>query len=344
MQDETAFALTLQATEQAQQLGTTGADQPEQAEDLALVHLETHRFAQARPQQALHVQRHIAALPRTVVIDVLDVATDHARDELIMGQLAHVLEGPHVTTVLEHRHRIADAKHLFHAVADVEHHFALVSQAGDDRHQTVDFPGRQATGGLVESNDVGTTRQGLGDFHQLALAEGQATDFFLGVDFVGQAFEQRQRLLAQHATIDQAETRRQMAEKQVFSDGHFRHQVQFLVNHCHTTGDAVSGAFERHRLFADLQVAAARDVGTAQDLEQRGLAGAVFTHQGMDLPRMGNETDIGQRLHAGKGLADPVESQAAADVVLPCRCLRLHNHLELTEIKRPRHSCDQGRF
>lgn len=58
----------------------------------------------------------------------------------------------------------------------------------------------------------------------------------------------------------------------------------------------------------------------------------------MNLAWMGNKTDIGQRLYARKGLADSIEPQAGADVVLLCRCLRLHNHLELTEIKRPQDS------
>ncbi len=39
-------------------------------------------------------------------------------------------------------------------------------------------------------------RQRLGDFHQLALAQGQAPELFLRVDFIGQALEARQRPLA----------------------------------------------------------------------------------------------------------------------------------------------------
>src|SRR3546814_329844 len=120
--------------------------------------------------------------------------------------------------------------------------------------------------------------------------------------------------------------------------------MQLLVDHRHAAGNAVGGAFESHRLLADLQVAAAGDIGTAEDLQQRGLARAILAHQGMDLPRIGNETDIGQRLHTGEGFTNPVEPQARANVVLLCRCLRLHNHLELTEIKRPRHSQTRAAF
>ncbi|MNN44208.1 hypothetical protein D3C81_1584880 [compost metagenome] len=81
-------------------------------------------------------------------------------------------------------------------MGNVEHDFALVTQASDDRHQAVDLTGRKAAGRFVESDDVGAARQRLGDFHQLPLAEGQAPDLGLRIDFVGQAFEAVQRLLA----------------------------------------------------------------------------------------------------------------------------------------------------
>jgi hypothetical protein len=96
---------------------------------------------------------------------------------------------------------------------------------------------------------MGATGQGLGDFHQLPLAEGQASEFFIRVDFIGQALEARQRLLAQQPAIDHAETRRQVPEEQVLGDAHFRHQVQLLVDHRDAAGDAVGGAFERHGLL-----------------------------------------------------------------------------------------------
>ncbi|MNS28098.1 hypothetical protein D3C72_600640 [compost metagenome] len=240
-----------------------------------------------------------------------------------MGQLAHVIERAHVSPVLEHRHRIADAEHFFHAVGDVEHHFALVPQPADDRHQAVDLPRRKAAGGFVEGNHMGATGQRLGDFHQLPLPQGQAPDFLLRVNLIGQAFEAGQRLLAQGAAIDQAKTGRQMPEKQVLGHGHFRHQMQLLVDHRDATADAVGGGLEVHRPLADLQGSAAGYVGPAEDFQQRRFAGTVLAHQGMNLPRMGDEADAVQRLHPGKGLADPVETQAAA--VLLCMCLRVHN-------------------
>ena len=124
-----------------------------------------------------------------------------------MGQRVHVLERAHVATVLEHRHCVADTEHFFHTVRHVEHHFALLAQARDDGHQALDFPRREATGRLVKGDHMGATGQRLGDFHQLALAQGQAPEFFVGVDFIGQPLEAGQGLLAQQAPVDHAKAR-----------------------------------------------------------------------------------------------------------------------------------------
>lgn len=331
--------VALKAAEHAEQLGTTGTDQAEQPQNLAFVRIEAHRLTQARPEQTVDPQCYRATLARTVIVNILNVAPDHARDQLIVGQLAHVLEGAHETAVLEHRHRVADAEHFFHAMGDVEHHFALVAQASDDRHQAIDLPRREAAGRFVEGDHMRATGQRLGDFHQLPLPQGQAPDFLLRIDFIGQAFEAGQRLLTQCAAIDQAETGGQMTEEQVFRHGHFRDQVQLLMDHRHLVADAVGGGFEDHRSLADLQVATARCVSATEDFQQRRFAGPVLAHQGVHLARMGDEADAVQRLHPGKGLADPVEAQAAAGAVVLCLYLRVHKPPH-QQIRRPRR---QGR-
>ncbi|CRL99725.1 hypothetical protein [Pseudomonas sp. 28 E 9] len=248
-------------------------------------------------------------LARAIVVNVLDIAADHAGHQLVVAQCAHVLEGAHEAPVLEHRHRSADTEHFFHAVRDIEHHFALIAQARNDRHQAINLTRREAAGRLIEGNHVGATGQRLGDFHQLALAQGQAAELFLGIDFIGQALEARQRLLAQHAAVDHAKTRRQMPEEQVLGHGHFRHQVQLLVDHRHAAGNAVGGVLEGHDLLADLHRAAAGNIGAAEDLQQRRFTRTVLAHQGVHLPRVRGEADAIERLDPREGFADTVKTQ-----------------------------------
>ncbi|VVN57967.1 hypothetical protein PS687_04461 [Pseudomonas fluorescens] len=156
---------------------------------------------------------------------------------------------------------------------------------------------------------MGATGQRLGDFHQLALAQGQPAELFFRIDFIRQTLEASQGLLAQQAPIDHAEARRKMAEEQVLGHAHFRHEVQLLMDHRDTAGDAVRRAFERHGLLADLHGARAWDVSAAEDFQQRRLTCAVLAHQRVHLPRLGAEADAVQRLDPGKGLADPLEPQ-----------------------------------
>ncbi len=228
---------------------------------------EADRLAQARAQQAVDLEGDFAALTCAIVIDILNVTTDHAGHQLVVAQGTHVFKGAHIAAILEDRDRIADAKHLFHAMGDVKQHFALVTQARDDRHQAVDLPGRKAAGGLVKGNDVGTTRQRLGDFHQLPLAQRQTAELLLRVDLVGQALEAGQRLGAQATAVDHTEARRQMPKEEVFGNGHFRYQVQFLVDHRHAAGDAVGGRLEGHGLAADLYCPAARNISATKDFQ-----------------------------------------------------------------------------
>ena len=194
-------------------------------------------------------------------------------------------------------------------MGDVEHHFALVTQARDDRHQAIDFPCRQTAGGFIEGDHVGATGQRLGDFHQLALAQGQAPELLVGIDLIGQALETGQRLLAQQTTIDHPKARRQMPEEKVFRHAHFRHQMQFLMDHRDPAGDAVGSVFEGHGLIADLHRTAARQVGAAEDFQQGRLARAVLAHQRVHRVRPRFEADLRQRLDPGKLLANAVETQ-----------------------------------
>src|SRR5690606_4363505 len=164
---------TVQPTEQAQQLGAPRPHQAEEAQDFALVRAETDRFTQPRAQQPLGPQRFALPFAGAVVINVLNVAPDHASDQLVLVELIDLFKGADEATVLEYRDRVVDEEDYFHPMRDVEHHFAVVAKLADDGHQSVDFPGRQAAGRLVKGNHMGIARHRLGNFHQLPLPQRQ---------------------------------------------------------------------------------------------------------------------------------------------------------------------------
>ncbi|MDR6354753.1 hypothetical protein Q3H58_001424 [Pseudomonas psychrotolerans] len=132
----------------------------------------------------------------------------------------------------------------------------------------------------------------------------------MGIDLFGQALEQLQRLAAQVAAVDDAVARRQVAEKEVFGDGHLRHQLQFLLDHGDAGADGFGGALEHQFLAIDVEVAGGGSVVAAEDLQQGRLARAVLAHEGMHRAGTHAEGDVGERLDAGKGLADADEAEA----------------------------------
>jgi hypothetical protein len=74
---------------------------------------------------------------------------------------------------------------------------------------------------------------------------------------------------------------------------------------------AVADRFEMlfFALVDDLPVIAAGGINPAQHLHQGGFAGAVLTHDGVDLGLADIEVHIRQRLHAGEGLGDAAHLQ-----------------------------------
>ena len=134
---------------------------------------ETSRAPQTGADQTGRRAGLAPVLTRPIVINVLNVAPDHAGHQSIMVQIGHVLEGAHEASVLEHGHGVTHAEDFFHAMGNVENDPALVTQPGDDCHQTIDLARRQTAGGFVERDDMGIARHGLGNFHQLPLPEGK---------------------------------------------------------------------------------------------------------------------------------------------------------------------------
>ena len=65
------------------------------------------------------------------------------------------------------------------------------------------------------------------------------------------------------------------------------------------------GVGEHHRLAADQHGPFVRLVKAGHDLDQRGLAGAVFSDQCVDLPGPEVQGDFREGLYAGKTFCDP---------------------------------------
>ena len=83
-------------------------------------------------------------------------------------------------------------------------------------------------------------------------------------------------------------------------------------------------AVEGHVLAIHAERAAVRPMHPGDDLDERGLAGAVLADQRVDLAGIGGEVDVLQRLHAGERLRDALEleQRCHAAVAHSSRCVR----------------------
>ena len=118
---------------------------------------------------------------------------------------------------------------------DEDDRAARLFQSADDVKQALDFVGAQGCGGLVEDDEIGLERQGLGDFDELPLRDGKISHFGVerdravlpevGQDFVGTAAHRGKRKPS-GAT--------EFRQEDIFHDREIRRQTRLLHHH----GDA----------------------------------------------------------------------------------------------------------
>ena len=304
-----AAAHLVGAKDELHQLAATGPHQPEDAEDLPALDLERHRRLEPRPHQILHLEARLAERPWAVAIDVGQLAPHHGLDQQIPVHLGHGGEGAHELAVLEDRDGVAQGEDLVHPVRDVENDFALVTQLTDDPKQLLNLAGREAAGRLVEGDDAGVPGQRLGDLHHLPLPQRQVLERRLGGDVHAKTRQLPGRILIELLPIDDPAPGRQLTEVDVLCHRHLGHQVQLLIDDGDPALQRIDRALKDPLLTGQLHHPCGGRLKTAQDLEQSGLARAVFPHQRVYRALLAGEGDVLQRLDAGKLLADAAKLQ-----------------------------------
>ena len=100
----------MQAEDGLDDFGAPGADEAEQADDLALAHLQVDAAEMGTSRQSAHVEAdRVADLALTVAR--LEVAPDHRADDVVR-RLALERPGPDVLPIAKHRHGAAQAEHF----------------------------------------------------------------------------------------------------------------------------------------------------------------------------------------------------------------------------------------
>ena len=174
---------------------------------------------------------------------------------------------------------------LVENVRDVDDADAAGFERANCLEQALDLAMRKPGGRLVHQQDLGVQRQRLGDFDLLALDGGQVGHLRIEIEVDPVGFEQRLRVGALTATVEQAPAARRLApEIEIVEHAHRRGKVRMLV-------DAGDAQFQHlHRVArldgpaADLDLAGIGPHGTGQYLDQRRFPGTVGADQRTHLP------------------------------------------------------------
>ena len=178
---------------------------------------------------------------------------------------------------------------------------AARAQSAEGGEQPRHLIRRQARGRFVEHQDLGLGGERPGDGDEGLLGSAQALDPDVGIDVGAEHFQRGGGAPARRGPIDQAVAAR-ITERQadVLGDRHPVDQAEILVDEgdrqaperiCHV------GAAKGHSTLVER-------VDPGEDLDQRGLAGAILAEQRQDLAGLQVHADIAQGLGAAELLRD----------------------------------------
>ncbi len=192
---------------------------------------------------------------------------------------------------------------------DVDDRHAAGLEPPEGLEQRADLARLERRGRLVEDQYPGPLTQRAADRDQLALGEAQAVDPLVERDANAEPIERAPRVLGHGTAIDRQAPRRQMPEHDVLGDRQGRDQPQLLGDHDDAGGERGARIGEAARRAVEPHGPAVRLVGTAQNLDQGRLAGAVLADQRVDLAAAQRERHVGERLGGAEPLREVVDGE-----------------------------------
>ena len=235
--------------------------------------------------------------------ELVELTADHLRHEGFAGEVRGEVLADELA-VAQDRDAVRDLVHLVEEVAHEEDRDPAVAQLAHDREQLLDLAAVEAGGGLIEDEHLRVEHHRAADGDELLDRDGVARQRGAGVDVQAEVVEVARRLAVGGLPVDAAEGSRLVAEHDVLADRQVRAQVDFLVHGRDAGALGVGGAGEDARLAGDGDGAAVDGVDPGERLDEGGLAGAVLSHERVDLAAAEAEVDAVEREHAGEADGD----------------------------------------
>ena len=149
------------------------------------------------------------------------------------------------------------------------------------------------------------TRDCAGNFDKLTQGHGKSRNAFIEIDGHTNFVESLWRDGVEGLAIGEAQASGGISEHDVFSDGHFRHEAELLVNKRNTGVDGALRPFLQHATL-DPNLSSILRNHSGHHTHQRGLAGTVLAHNCVNLTAPDRKRHIVYRGGAAKTLRDRV--------------------------------------
>ena len=186
---------------------------------------------------------------------------------------------------------------------------AFVTQFLSDAVQFFGLTLGQSSGRFVHDDDLCVQRQSLCDLDHLLLSNRKVAHQFTGGEVCIQFLQQLICLFVHFLPLNHAVLLLQVTDKDVFRHAQVGVCSNMLINSSNTCVLGITGGFELHHIAIKTHFAFFGLVNAHDDLNESGLACAVFTHQCMDLTGFQIKLHIVQRLNTGEDLGDAAELQ-----------------------------------
>ena len=211
----------------------------------------------------------------------------------------------HDATVSEHGHLVAGAKDLVQAMRDIDDSDSVGSKPGDCREESLHLPRFERGGRLIHDDDAMVGGHRACDRDHLLHAETQLAQRSADVDVDPVGREDLAGLPMHAREVDQPKAvLRLMAKEQVPRNAQQGDEVDLLVDRADPGGLGIAwpGELDRDPAIRDLPAIGLMDTG--EDLDQRGLPGAVLADQGPRLPGAEGHRHVLESDRAGEALRD----------------------------------------
>ena len=291
----------ISAEDRAHGLGTAGAYQAGEAEDLSAVCLEADVVEHAAFFQVLGLEEALALGAEFLRELVLQRTANHACNQVVVVRIADVFR-PNILAVANDGNAVAQLEQLFQLVRYKDDADTAIAQLAAGFHQLLNLFFTKRGGRLVHNNHFCVNQNRLGDLDHLLNAHTKVACRLGGVNILAQGKHNFLGLLVHSRVVKQATLFDPLVDKNIVGNTEQLLNIQFLINTCDAGGSRIVRVLEVLLHAVDEDLAFVRLVHARQNLDQRGFTRAVLADQAENLTGLYRQVHVLQSHNARKPL------------------------------------------